>query len=246
MPCERFTASFEGPVKGEQTGRKHPGRKPALPDPDQAEPEDKDQYNFTDPDSRIMLDGATKGFTYAINAQIGVDVESGVIVGTYLTDHPNDKSELIPAIEAITTNTGGATPEKISADNGYFSEAVLGDSRVVGLDLYIPPSGARRKTVGPDGAESDGSHLPPDDNLSHAQTMRRKLQTPEGKDVYKMRKAIAEAPFGIIKSVSNYSDPSGMGCSPSLRATAQIFLQSTIPRKDAKCAEESLGLSLNH
>ena len=190
--------------KEEQTGRKHPGRKPALPDPDKAEPEVKDQYNFTDPDSRIMLDGATKGFTYAFNAQIGVDGESGVIVGTYLSDHPNDKNELIPAIEAITANTDGATPEKISADNGYFSEAVLGDSRVAGLDLYIPPTGARRKTGGPDGAEGDGDHLPPDANLSHAETMRRKLQTPEGRDVYKMRKAIAEAPFGIIKSVMGF------------------------------------------
>jgi len=34
--------------------------------------------------------------------------------------------------------------------------------------------------------------------------MRAKLQTPEGKDVYKMRKAIAEAPFGIIKSAMGF------------------------------------------
>lgn len=190
--------------KEEETGRKHPGRKPTLPDPDSAHPEDKDQYNFTDPDSRIMLDGATKGFTYAFNAQIGADGASGVIVGTYLTDHPNDKNELIPAIQAITANTGGAMPEKISADNGYFSDAVLGDTRVAHLDVYIPPTGARKKTDGPDGAEGDGDHLPPDADLTPTERMRRKLQTPEGRDVYKMRKAIAEAPFGIIKSIMGF------------------------------------------
>ena len=34
--------------------------------------------------------------------------------------------------------------------------------------------------------------------------MRQKLQSPEGKDVYKMRKAIAEAPFGIIKAAMGF------------------------------------------
>ena len=187
-----------------ENGQKHRGRKPTPPDPAAATPVDKDQYNFTDPDARIMRNGATKGFEYAYNAQIGVDGESGIILGTHLTDHPNDKRELIPTIEAIRTNTNGMSPEKVSADNGYYSENTLKDSRVRDIDLYIPPSKKRSKKAGNEQAEGGGDHLPPDDDHSLAATMRRKLQTTKGKDVYRMRKAIAESPFGIIKSVMGF------------------------------------------
>lgn len=36
-------------------------------------PKAKEHENFTDPDSRIMKDGASKGFIQAYNAQIAVD-----------------------------------------------------------------------------------------------------------------------------------------------------------------------------
>jgi septal ring factor EnvC (AmiA/AmiB activator) len=45
----------------EETGKKVGGRPPQVPDPEQARPAPKDQRNFTDPESRIMPDGARKG-----------------------------------------------------------------------------------------------------------------------------------------------------------------------------------------
>jgi len=198
-----------------ETGRKQRGRKPARPDPENAQPAEKDQYNFTDPDARIMLDGATKSFLYAYNAQICVDGANGVIVGTYLTDHANDKNELIPALAALHKNTDGKSPHKISADNGYYSKTVLGDSRLKDYNLYIPPNRAHRKIPVPDTADGDEHHHPPATQLTPSETMRHKLNTAEGKDVYKMRKAIAEAPFGIIKSVMGFR-------AFSLRGKAQV------------------------
>src|SRR5438445_1849040 len=56
-----------------QRGRKFGGRPPEAPDPEQAKPEPQAQRNFTDPDSRIMKDGATKEFVQAYNAQAAVD-----------------------------------------------------------------------------------------------------------------------------------------------------------------------------
>ena len=58
----------------EEGGRKLGGRPPLAPDPEQAKPEPKAQRNFTDPDSRIMKDGATKEFVQAYNAQAAVDI----------------------------------------------------------------------------------------------------------------------------------------------------------------------------
>ena len=44
-----------------RAGKKKRGRKSDPPDPEKAKPADKDQRNFTDPESRIMPDGANKG-----------------------------------------------------------------------------------------------------------------------------------------------------------------------------------------
>src|SRR5262249_34155717 len=60
----------------------------------QAKPEDKDQYNFTDPESRIMkgADGLVQGY----NAQAAVEPEMLLIVGQSVTEAANDKQQLEP------------------------------------------------------------------------------------------------------------------------------------------------------
>lgn len=59
--------------KAHKNGRKPGGPKPQPPQPGA---KDKDQYNFTDPDSRIMKNSNNTGFDQHYNAQIGVDQES--------------------------------------------------------------------------------------------------------------------------------------------------------------------------
>ena len=48
--------------KEEESGKKAGGRPPQVPDPGQARPEPTAQRNFTDPESRIMPDGAQRKF----------------------------------------------------------------------------------------------------------------------------------------------------------------------------------------
>jgi len=77
----------------QRTGKTKRGRKPVAPDPEQATPEDTDQRNFVDPESRIMPDGANKGsFVQGYNAQIAVDSTSQVIVAAAVTQETNDKN----------------------------------------------------------------------------------------------------------------------------------------------------------
>src|ERR1022692_669097 len=58
------------------TGKKKGGRKSEPPDPDKARPDDAAQRNFTDPESRIMPDGANKGsFVQGYIAQIAANLE---------------------------------------------------------------------------------------------------------------------------------------------------------------------------
>ena len=58
-----------------ETGKKLGGTPPRVPDPEQATPDPKAQKSFTDPESRIMKDGAMKSFEQAYNAQIAVGAE---------------------------------------------------------------------------------------------------------------------------------------------------------------------------
>jgi hypothetical protein len=59
------------------TGRKPKGKEPKPP---QESPGPKDQYNFTDPESRIMKAGNGQHFEQSYNAQASVEVVSRLIV----------------------------------------------------------------------------------------------------------------------------------------------------------------------
>src|SRR6202795_4077317 len=86
------------------------------------QPEDKDQYNFTDPESRIMkgADGIVQGY----NAQAAVEPTLLLIVGQSVTEAANDKKQLLPMVELIEQQSG-QRPEAILADHGYCSEENL-------------------------------------------------------------------------------------------------------------------------
>ena len=104
--------------KQKATGKKPRGRAPKRPPEG---PRAKDQYNFTDAESRVMK--TTDGFQQTYNAQAAVEIESRLVVSTAVTDAPNDKEQLVPTL-------GGVSPvvESIGAvliDSGFYSEAAI-------------------------------------------------------------------------------------------------------------------------
>lgn len=177
----------------ERTGRKKRGRAPQVPDPEQARPDAKAQRNFTDPESRIMPDGANKGsFVQGYNAQAAVDATVQVIVAAEVVQQTTDTHQLLPMLNQVEENLG-RKPRAASADAGYFSEANVRDQSVAGIDLYIA-TGRDRHEEGIGAASG-----PPPQGASAKQAMRHKLRTEAGRAVYRMRKAIVEPVFGQIK-----------------------------------------------
>ena len=83
----------------------------------QAEPRDKDQYNFTDPESRIMKSGA--GSCRATTT--GGGRERGAIGGQTLTEAANDKEQLAPLVEAVERQSG-QRPDEVLAKRLLFGE----------------------------------------------------------------------------------------------------------------------------
>ena len=179
--------------KEEQTGKKQRGREPQVPAPEQAQPEDKTQRNFTDPESRIMPDGANKGsFLQGYNAQAAVDSTAQVIVAAEITQQVNDSRQLLPMLKQVEANMG-RKPDAVSADAGYWSETNATDASVAGIDLHIATG---RDKHGETIAMESG---PPPESATPKQAMQHKLRTEAGRAVYKRRKAIVEPVFGQIK-----------------------------------------------
>ncbi len=95
---------------------------PSADDVRKAKPRDKDQYNFSDPESRIMKGG--DGFLQAYNAQTAVEGVCQLIVGQTLTQAANDKEQLHPLLQAVEQQAG-QRPEQVLAGSGYCSEQNL-------------------------------------------------------------------------------------------------------------------------
>ncbi len=183
--------------KARQTGRTPRGRAPKPPTPG---PRDKDQYNFTDPQSRIMKHSSTEGFEQDYNAQIAVDQASLLVVGVSLSNHPNDQQEAEPTLDAISPDLG--TPEAAALDAGYFSEANIAAFERREIDPYIAtgrdphhPSWWERFAEAP---------APPADDASPKLKMAYKLKTALGQAIYRVRKCTVEPVIGIIKEVLGF------------------------------------------
>jgi hypothetical protein len=176
----------------EETGRKPPGKPPAMPNVEQAKPEAKAQRNFTDPESRIMKDGASHGFEQSYNAQAAVDGAGQIIVAADVTQQTNDKQQLVPMFSQVKENVG-RMPKRGSADAGYFGEEQLRDESLKDVRLYVPPD---RQSHGKDGSQDQKGR---NAQTTLAKRMRRKLSSVAGRAIYKLRKAIVEPVFGQIK-----------------------------------------------
>jgi transposase len=170
-------------------------------DPETAKPQPKDQYNFTDPESRIMR--GAEGFVQGYNAQAAVESELQLIVGQTVTQAPNDKEQLLPMV-AVIQEQSGQRPEQVLADSGYCSEKNLEalesqeslERRIEGFIATERQQRDEYKQPCPKGP------IPKD--ATRTERMRRKLKTKAGKAVYAARKAIVEPVFGQIKQARGF------------------------------------------
>ena len=159
----------------DRTGKKSRGKKPKEPS---AEPKDKDQYNFTDPESRIMK--TNNGFNQCYNAQIATN-EQMIIVGNYANAHHNDKQEFLPTIESIPDELKSQITSAV-ADTGYFSQQNIENCP---------------KNINPIIAKSKEKH-----NTYLEEILNSKND--KEKEIYRKRKYTVEPVFGIIKEVLGF------------------------------------------
>lgn len=182
-------------------GKKVNGPPPKVPDPEKAVPKPKSQKNFTDPDSRIMVDGATKAFQQSYNAQAAVDEGHQIIVAAIVSQAAPDAHHLVPVLTQVQANMG-ELPKIVSADNGYQNQETYIDERLKDVDLYVAPGRERKEGTARAGKSQD--QLDESSRGSPLKEMRAKLQSEAGKAIYRRRKAIVEPVFGQIKQARGF------------------------------------------
>ena len=159
----------------------------AAPDPNRTShkakptgvPEDKEQRNFTDPESRIMK--TSEGFIQGYNAQAAVDADSQVIVAESLTNSGSDVQQMVPLLNQIRKNVGCQAKE-VSADSGYCSALNLKTLRQRRIRGYVATDRQKQKNVG-----------------RYVQQMRERLSKASHRSRYRLRKQTVEPVFGHIK-----------------------------------------------
>jgi transposase len=163
---------------------------------EQAKPKDKAQYNFSDPESRIMK--GADGFVQAFNTQVAVESVSQLIVGQTVTQESNDKQQVAPMV-AIVKEQAGQKPQELLADSGYCSEKNLEYLERNKIDAYVATN---RRKHGEQRITCKRGPLPK--SATRVDRMTRKLQTKAGAKVYAARKSIVEPVFGQIKHARGF------------------------------------------
>jgi len=199
---EADKAEHDAKMREREEKTKRTGRKPGgkAPKPPTAGPRAKDQYNFTDPDSRIMKNSADDGFDQHYNVQVVVDQDSRFIVGGTVSNHANDKEEAIPTVDTIPAEVG--KPKAAALDNGYFSPTNIKALEARSIEPYIATGRDRHHQSWQERFARQPE--PPPEDASPIVKMAYKLKTHIGKQIYGLRKSTVEPVIGIIKEALSF------------------------------------------
>jgi transposase len=148
-----------------------------------------ERRSLTDPEARFLR--ARGRFVLGYTAEIAVS-DDHLIVAQRVTQAVNDNAALLPMVDQVQLSCG-SPPGRVLADSGFFSAANLEELENRSIDGYVPDSNLAREL---------NLNLPPVDGWCHdnrQRRMREKMRTPEGRQMYRRRKALVEPVFGVLK-----------------------------------------------
>jgi len=150
--------------------------------------------NLTDPESRLMTEGAGGGSVQAYNAQVAV-TDDHLILGVHLSQDANDTHCFTPTLDAATLQAEalGKRIGTVLADAGYFTEHNL---TAPGPARLIAPG--KNRDVHTEAREQPAQGSPPID-ASPLDQMRHRLREPANATLYKRRGATVEPVIAHLK-----------------------------------------------
>jgi len=205
----------------------------------------KDQFNFTDSESRIMKAGNGDHFEQCYNAQAAVDADgSMLIVGEHVSDQVNDKKQLVPGVESICSEV--KVVEAVLVDSGFYSEKAVDEVErfqegKAAITVYAAvEKQSHHRTV--TDLEKKQEPEPLAENAPVQEKMRHRLKTAAGRQLYRLRKQTVEPVFGIIKEVMGFRRFSMRGKKKASLEWTLVTLAYNIKRLHKSAQSVSAGI----
>ncbi len=127
---------------------------------------------------------------------------SQLIVGARVSTCASDRNELVADIEAVAAALG--RPETVLADNGYANGAAVAALEASGIEALVATAAQRRRRrhdFRPSGAGTAVKEAKAD----WLRDMTKKLNSEEGRALYRLRQQTVEPVFGVIKAVLGFT-----------------------------------------
>lgn len=151
------------------------------------------RVSTTDPEARRMK-MANGGFNPAVNVQLATDTESRAIVGVEVSHEGSDSVGLSEPMRAQVEQRSGQRVGQHLLDGGYLRKDDLEKAHEQGVELFVPPKGARLE-------HNRGRELEFKRSDSEAVLdWKRRMSSEEGKEIYKQRAATSETVNADLRS----------------------------------------------
>jgi transposase len=156
------------------------------------------RVSTTDPEARVMK-MPNGGFNPAVNVQLATDTASRAIVGVEVSSAGTDSVGLsAPMREQVERRSGRRVKQQL-VDGGYLRKDDLQQAHVQGVELFVPPKGAKNPL-------NRGRELEPRPADSEAVLeWKRRMASQEGKEIYKQRASTSETVNGDLRSYRGLS-----------------------------------------
>jgi len=172
---------------------------------DRDTPEDHEQTNLTDADSRLMRKSKRSGYEQTYNSQATEDADGAqLILGGHVSMCASDANELVRAVGDVPEEIGNVSA--VLADSGYVNGDAWESLEQDEVDVYVAVSreenhSQRQYDYQPTSVTAKPAKVIRDQRLLD---MRQKLRTDAGRRLYAKRKQTVEPVFGIIKHVMGF------------------------------------------
>jgi IS5 family transposase len=133
------------------------------------------------------------GYELGYTGEIAVS-EDHLIVGQRVTQNASDNDSLQPMVEEVERG-GGAPPQAVVADSGFFSGKNVRELESRGIEVYVPDSGLAHELNTGQRRKAGCTRI----RQPHLRRLRQKLRSPAGRAIYARRKAVVEPVFGVLK-----------------------------------------------
>ena len=153
--------------------------------------------------------GRSHEYRQAYNAQAAVDADGGqLVLSSRVSVCASDRNELVADVDAIPAALGAA--DRVLADSGYATGSEVSQLEGRGIEVLVA-TGAEGQRRRHDFRPEPPERLAKEPQADWLKAMREKMELPENRAHYRLRKQTVEPVFGIVKQAMGFRQFAGDG-----------------------------------